>query len=81
MVEDGGKNNSPRNVIDTQPIRNQCSKHIETSQLICRTNWMAGFFMIGILVINGLKLFHTALKIKFSIKDFFCKIPSFEFYP
>ena len=55
MVEDGGKNNSPRNVIDTQPIRNQCSKHIETSQLICRTNWMAGFFMIGILVINGLK--------------------------
>ena len=38
------------------PFNDQCSHHIETSQLICRTNQLAGFYMIGTLVIKGLSL-------------------------
>ena len=42
---------------DRQPLNNQCPSNIETSQLICRENQLAGFYMRGTLVVKGLKLF------------------------
>ena len=35
----------------------QCSHHIETSQLICGANQLTGFYMMGTLVDKGLRLF------------------------
>ena len=32
----------------------QCSHHIETSQLICTANQQADFYMMGTLVVKGL---------------------------
>ena len=46
-------------------FNNQCSHHIETSQLICRANQQTGFYMIGTLVIKGLTLnlkFHVIIQ-------------------
>ena len=37
-----------------QPFSDQCSHHIETSQLICSTNQLAGFYMMGTLIVKGL---------------------------
>ena len=36
-------------------ILDQYSHHIETSQLICSPNQLAGFYMMGTLVVKGLK--------------------------
>ena len=54
------------------PINDQCSHHIETSQLICRTNQLAGFYMMGTLVIKGLwsKLWLVSSRMKTRWKDF-----------
>ena len=38
-----------------KPFNNQCSHHIETSQLICSANQLTGFYMIGTLVVKGLR--------------------------
>ena len=38
------------------PFSDQCSHHIETSQLICRANQLTGFHMMGTLVAKGLTL-------------------------
>ena len=35
-------------------FNDQCSHHIETSQLICRANQLTGFYMMGTLVVKGL---------------------------
>ena len=40
------------------PFNDQCSHHTETSQLICRANQLTGFYMIGTLVVKGLKNYH-----------------------
>ena len=37
-----------------KPFNNQCSHHIETSQLICSANQLTGFYMIGSLFVKGL---------------------------
>ena len=37
-----------------KPFNDQCSYHIETSQLICRANQLTGFYMMGTLVVEGL---------------------------
>ena len=34
-------------------FNDQCSHHIETSQLICRANQLTGFYMMGTLVVKG----------------------------
>ena len=39
-----------------KPFNDPCSNHIETSQLICSANQLTGFYMIGTLVVKGLKL-------------------------
>ena len=33
-----------------------CSDHTETSQFICFANQLTGFYMIGTLVVKGLKI-------------------------
>ena len=38
----------------TSPFNDQCSRHIETSQLICSANQLTGFYMMGTLVVKGL---------------------------
>ena len=38
---------------DLYPFNDLCSHHIETSQLICSANQLTGFYMMGILVVNG----------------------------
>ena len=40
----------------SQSFNDQCFHHIKTSQLICRANQLAGFYMTGTLVVKGLKL-------------------------
>ena len=35
-------------------LNDQCSHHIETSQLICRADQLTGFYMMGTLVVKGL---------------------------
>ena len=37
-----------------KPIKCQCCPHIETSQLICTANQLAGFYMRITLALNGL---------------------------
>ena len=37
--------------------------HIETSQLICKANQLAGFYMRATLAFNGLKIFKVRLTI------------------
>ena len=39
---------------DHLPFNDQCSHHIETSQLICSANQLTGFCMIGALVFKRL---------------------------
>ena len=39
-----------------KPFNDPCSNHVETSQLICSANQLTGFYMIGTLVVKGLKL-------------------------
>ena len=34
-------------------LNDQCSHHIETSQLICRANKLTGFYMMGTLIVKG----------------------------
>ena len=38
--------------IMSQPFNNQCSHHIETSPLICSTNQLTGFYIMGTLVVK-----------------------------
>ena len=38
----------------TQPFKDQCSHHTETSELICRANQLTGVYMMGTLVVKGL---------------------------
>ena len=38
----------------TYPFNDQCSHHIETSQLICFENQPTGFYMMRTLVVKGL---------------------------
>ena len=38
-----------------QLFNDQCSHHIETSQLIYRANQLTGFYMMGTLVVKGLR--------------------------
>ena len=38
----------------TQIIQRQRCHHIETSQLICRTNQLTGFYMMATLAFNNL---------------------------
>ena len=38
-------------------FHDQCSHHIETSQLIFRANQLTGFYMMGSLVVKGLNKF------------------------
>ena len=41
-------------------FNDQCSHHIEISQLICRANQLSVFCMMGTLVVKGLiRLFHS----------------------
>ena len=35
-------------------LNDQCYHHIETSQLICRVKQLAGFYMLGTLVVKSL---------------------------
>ena len=37
-----------------KPFNDQCSHHIETSQLICSANQLISFYMMGTLVVKGL---------------------------
>ena len=37
------------------PFDDQCSYHIETSQLVCRANQLSGLYMVGTLVVKGLR--------------------------
>ena len=37
-----------------QPIKRQCSPHIETSQLICTADQLTGFYMRATLALNGI---------------------------
>ena len=37
-----------------RPFNNQCSHHVETSQLICRANQLIDFYMVGALVVKRL---------------------------
>ena len=37
------------------PFNDQCSHHIETSQLICRANQVTGFYMMRTLVVKWFK--------------------------
>ena len=48
-----------------QPFSDQCSHHIETSQLICSTNQLAGFCMMGTLIVKGL----ISCNLSFSYSD------------
>ena len=41
----------------------QCCPHIETSQLICSANQLAGFYMRATLAINGLKIFKNSTEL------------------
>ena len=40
----------------------QCPSHIETSQLICRTNQLSGFYVRGTLTVKGLITYTESLK-------------------
>ena len=46
-----------RNIF-AQPFNDRCPSHIETSQLICRTNQLSGFCLKGILVVKGLNQYN-----------------------
>ena len=47
------------------PIIDQCSHHIETSQLICTANQLTGYYMMGALMVNGLtKIAESSFLIK-----------------
>ena len=48
-----------------QLFSDQCSHHIETSQLICSTNQLAGFCMMGTLIVKGL----ISCNLSFSYSD------------
>ena len=44
----------PSFAIGTGRVNKQCSRHIETSQLICSANPLTGFYMMGTLVVKRL---------------------------
>ena len=37
------------------PLTTNVPHHIETSQLICNANHLTGFYILGTLIVNGLK--------------------------
>ena len=51
-----GKIKSAKNI---QPFNDQCSHHIETSQLICSADQLTGCYIMGTLVVKGLKKKHA----------------------
>ena len=44
------------------PFNDQCSHHVETSQLICSANQLTGFYMRGTLVVKRLMYSYENLK-------------------
>ena len=42
-----------------QPFNDQCSHHIEISQLICSANQMTDFYMMGTLLVTSLRFQNT----------------------
>ena len=40
---------------DSWPFNDQCSYHIETSQVICWANQLTGFYIMGTLVVKMLR--------------------------
>ena len=44
-------------------MNDQCSHHIETSQLICSANQLTGFYMMRTLVVKGLNLMKRLVEI------------------
>ena len=43
-------------ILHLKHFNDQCSHHIETSQLICSANQLIGFYMMGTLAVKGFKL-------------------------
>ena len=41
-------------IVANEPFNDQCSHHIESSQMIFRANQLTGFYMMGTLVVKGL---------------------------
>ena len=50
-----------KHILANSPINCQCCPHTETSQLICCTNRLTGFYMRVTLAINGLTIFAKKL--------------------
>ena len=44
-----------KNEFSIKPYNDQCSHYIEISKLICRENQLTGFYMIGTMVVKGLR--------------------------
>ena len=49
-----GKHPCQSLLLTLEPLNDQCSHHIESSQLICRANQLTAFYMMGTLVVKGL---------------------------
>ena len=67
-----------------QPFNDQCSHHIETSQMICSANQLVGFYMIETLIVKGLKrnikFFLAMTKMTLILKSVFLHFGSCLFY-
>ena len=48
----------PRSINLRLPFNDQCSHHIETSQLICRANQLTGFYIKGTFIVKRLTSLH-----------------------
>ena len=42
-------------ILHLKLLNDQCSHHIETSQLTCSANQLIGFYMMGTLAVKGFK--------------------------
>ena len=49
-----GKHPCQSLLLTLEPLNDQCSHHVESSQLICRANQLTAFYMMGTLVVKGL---------------------------
>ena len=67
-----------------QPLNDQCSHHIETSQMSCSANQLVGFYMIETLIVKGLKrnikFFLAMTKMTLILKSVFLHFGSCLFY-
>ena len=59
------------------PFNDQCSHHIETSQLICSANQLTGFYIMEILVVKMLMAKSLLLLLQ-KIFDKVLNTPDFE---